>query len=82
MIAGAVPKMTEQLAVFERALAAEPYLAGAEPSLADWMLFPIIAYVRITPEGEAAMPKAPKLGAWFARIAARPSAPATDPARG
>lgn len=81
-IAGAVPKMKEQLAVFERALSSDPYLAGADPSLADWMLFPIIAYVRVTPEGEAATPKLPKLCAWFQRIAARPSAPATDPARG
>jgi glutathione S-transferase len=82
MIAAAVPKMRDQLAVFERALASDPYLAGASPSLADWMLFPIIAYLRVTPEGEAALPNAPKLGAWFARMAARPSALATDPTRG
>ena len=82
MISGAVPKMTEQIAVFERALASDPYLAGAAPSLADWMLFPIIVYLRVTPEGEAALPKAPKLAAWFARMASRPSAPATDPTRG
>ncbi|MFO0989809.1 MAG: glutathione S-transferase family protein [Alphaproteobacteria bacterium] len=81
-IAAAVPKMREHLAVFEQALADDPYLAGAAPSLADWMLFPILAYLRVTPEGEAALPGAPKLGAWFARIAARPSAAATDPARG
>jgi glutathione S-transferase len=82
MIAGAVPKMTEQIAVFERALAPDPFLAGTAPSLADWMLFPIIVYLRVTAEGEAALPKAPKLAAWFARMAARPSAPATDPTRG
>lgn len=82
MIAAAVPKMRDQLAVFERVLASDPYLAGEAPSLADWMLFPIVAYLRITPEGEAALPDVPWLGAWFARIAARPSAPATDPARG
>lgn len=82
MIAAAVPKMRDQLAVFERALASDSWLAGDAPSLADWMLFPIVAYLRVTPEGEAALPNVPKLGAWFARIAARPSAPATDPARG
>jgi glutathione S-transferase len=81
-IAAAVPKMRDQLMVFERALASDPYLAGEAPSLADWMLFPIIAYLRVTPEGEAALVAVPKLGAWFARIAVRPSAPATDPARG
>ena len=70
-----------QVAIFEAALTGSPYLAGAEVSLADFMLFPIIAYVRVTPEGDAAMAKAPRLAAWFGRMAARPSAAATDPAR-
>ena len=81
-ITAAVPKLFEQVAILERALKAEPYLAGAEVSLADLLLFPIIVYVRVTPEGEAALAKAPWLLAWFKRIAARPSAAATDPARG
>jgi glutathione S-transferase len=82
MIAAAVPKVRAQLAVLERVLSSDPWLAGAAPSLADWMLFPIVAYLRVTPEGEAALTNVPKLAAWFGRIAARPSAPATDPARG
>ncbi len=82
LIAAAVPKIREQLGIFERTLAATPYLAGAAPSLADWLLFPIIFYVRATPEGEAALPQAPKVRDWFARVAARPSARATDPTRG
>lgn len=82
MITGAVPKMTEQLAIFERVLKADPYLAGSAVSLADFLLFPIIVYLRVTPEGEAALPNAPQLNAWFSRIAARPSAAATDPTRG
>lgn len=81
-IAAAVPKLIEQIAIFERALENSPYLAGAEMSLADLALFPILVYVKATPEGQAALPKAPALMAWFARMAARPSAAVTDPSRG
>ncbi len=81
-IAAAVPKLVEQIAIFERALEDGPFLAGAEPSLADFALFPILVYVKATPEGQAALPKAPALLAWFARMAARPAAAATDPTRG
>ncbi len=81
-IGAAVPKLAEQLAILDGALDGSPYLAGAEASLADFLLFPIIFYVRATPEGEAALPKAPRLRAWFGRMAARPSAAATDPTRG
>ena len=81
IITAAMPNAIRQLAIFEAALKARPYLAGAEVSLADFMLFPIIAYVRVTPEGEAAMAKAPQLAAWFGRMAARPSVAATDPTR-
>jgi glutathione S-transferase len=82
IITAAVPKMVEQIAILERALSAGPFLAGKEVSLADFHLFPIINYVRVTPEGEEALAKAPRLMAWFGRIAARPSAAATDPTRG
>jgi len=81
-IKAALPKLAYQLSVLDRALKATPYLAGAEVSLADLLLFPILVYVKVTPEGAAAIAKAPAVGAWFARMAARPSAAATDPARG
>jgi glutathione S-transferase len=82
VIKAAVPKAAAQIAILERALKSAPYLAGAEVSLADFLLFPIIVYLRVTPEGEAALPKAPQILAWFNRVAARPSAVATDPTRG
>ena len=81
-IAAAVPKLVEQIAIFEHALEGSAYLAGAEVSLADLALFPILVYVKATPEGQAALPKAPAVLAWFGRIASRPSAAATDPTRG
>ena len=54
----------------------------AEMSLADLMLFPILVYVRVTAEGETLLAGAKHLVAWLDRMAARPSAAATDPARG
>lgn len=81
-IAAAVPKLVEYIAIFERALKDGAYLAGDAPSLADLALFPILVYVKTTPEGQEALKKAPALVAWFKRMAARPSAAATDPARG
>lgn len=81
-IKAALPKVAEHLAIFDAALKASPYLTGAEVSLADFLLFPIIVYVRVTPEGEAALQKTAALLAWFRRMAARPSAAATDPTRG
>jgi len=81
-ITAAVPKVAYQLSVIELALAAGPFLAGAAVSLADLTLFPVLVYLKGTPEGADALAKAPKVLAWFDRIAARPSAAATDPARG
>ncbi|HEY7607652.1 MAG TPA: glutathione S-transferase family protein [Alphaproteobacteria bacterium] len=81
-IKAALPKVKEQLAIFEAALKNSEFLAGAEPSLADFMLFPILVYVKATPEGQALLQKAPKVRAWLDRIGARPSAAATDPTRG
>jgi glutathione S-transferase len=80
-IQAAMPKVVQQLAIFENALKGNAYLAGAEMSLADLMLFPIIVYVRVTPEGEAALLKTPLLAAWLNRMSARPSAAASDPTR-
>jgi glutathione S-transferase len=81
-VAAAIPKVAYQLSVIEAGLDRAPFLAGAAASLADLMLFPVIVYLKVTPEGAEALAEAPKVSAWFDRIAARPSAAATDPARG
>jgi len=81
-IAAAVPKLVDQIAILDAALEANEFLAGADASLADLLLFPILVYVKATPEGQAALRKAPSVLAWFDRMAARPSAAATDPTRG
>jgi len=81
-IAAAMPTVVRQLAILENVLEGSAYLAGEQVSLADFQLFPILVYVRVTPEGEAALAKAPRVIAWMKRMAARPSASATDPTRG
>ena len=81
-IATALPRVRDQIAILETALKSDAYLAGAEPSLADLLLFPILVYVKATREGKTALAAAPSVKAWFGRMAARPSVAATDPRRG
>jgi glutathione S-transferase len=81
-IAAAVPELVRHVAILDTALKTARYLAGDDASLADLMLFPIIVYVRVTPEGQDALLRAPALGAWFERMAGRPSVAATDPSAG
>lgn len=81
-VAAAVPHLRHQISVIEAALKASEFLAGAAFSLADIMLYPILAYLKVTPEGEAALAGAPATAAWIDRVASRPSVAATDPARG
>jgi len=79
MIKAAWPKSEYQLGVLEHALAKSPYLAGNALSLADLMLLPIMFYVKLQPEGGPLVAKHKALGAWFDRMAARPSFGATMP---
>ena len=81
-VAAAVPALRLQIGVIEKALDETAHLADAAFTLADLMLFPILDYLKLTPEGAAALAEAPRTAAWIARVAARPSVSATDPARG
>lgn len=79
MIAAAVPRMENQLAVAERTLSEHAYLAGDALSLADLFLAPIIFWLRKTPEGQARMADYPNVEHWWEMMAARPSVVATEP---
>lgn len=81
-IAAARPKAELALAEIERLMGGGPWLVGAEPSLADLWLAPVLAYFRMVPEGQAALEARPALAAWFARIEARPSFRNTVPRLG
>lgn len=56
-------------AVMEAHLAAQPFLAGAAPTLADLALY---SYSTLAPEGGVSLAPYPALGAWLARIEALP----------
>lgn len=51
-------------------------------SLADFLMLPIIEYIAMTPPGAAALAARPKLAAWAAGMATRPSVVATRPSLG
>jgi glutathione S-transferase len=59
------------------ALAEAPYLTGRMLTLADVWLVPIVAYMRLTPEGAAILAGQPALTRWWEKIRVRPSVAAT-----
>ncbi len=79
LIARSMPAVIEQLAVLDRGLAGSDYLAGAAPSLADWLVEPVITYLRNTPDAGAAVDGSRHVAAWHDRMMARPSFAATMP---
>jgi glutathione S-transferase len=54
-------------------------LTGDTMTLADLYLVPILYYLGLTQEGQAALPDFPHLAAWQSRMAERPSVRATIP---
>lgn len=63
----------------ERLIGGQQYYGGANVSLADLHVFPVITYLAATPEGKTILESAPNLRAWFARIGKRPSVQAIMP---
>ncbi|GEP57931.1 glutathione S-transferase family protein [Reyranella soli] len=61
------------------ALASEPFLTGADLSLADLHVGAMVAYFTLAPEGTAALAKYPRLAAWWARVRQHASFTTTDP---
>jgi glutathione S-transferase len=78
-IAKATPEAEKALKEIETLMGDNAFLAGPQVSLADLHLAPIMAYLAMTPEGEATLKKLPKLAAWWARIKDRPSMAKTAP---
>ncbi|MEQ8696907.1 MAG: glutathione S-transferase family protein [Bauldia litoralis] len=79
LIAASMPNVTYQLSVLNDGLAGSDYLAGDAPSLADWLVEPVITYLRNTPDAGAAVTGAAHVAAWHDRMMARPSFAATMP---
>jgi glutathione S-transferase len=78
-IEAVLPKMREQIALLDRTVGREGYLAGPTLSFADLTLLPIIFYLQQFPESQAAIAEARALSAWYQRLAARPSFAKTMP---
>jgi len=79
VIDAALPRVEEQLAMLEAAVAPTGFLAGPGFTLADAFLVPILFYLDRAPESAAMLAKSPALSAYLARMLARPSVEATIP---
>ena len=73
---------TMVLGEIEKLAAGGPTLCEGGVSLADFLLLPIIEYIAMTPPGAAALAARPKLAAWAAGMATRPSVVKTRPSLG
>jgi glutathione S-transferase len=78
-IEAALPKMRQMFALLDRELSQRSYLAGADFTLADAFLLPIMHYMGKMPESAEMLRASPHVVAWFDRVAARPSARETEP---
>ena len=77
-LSAALPRAARCVAEIARLAGAGPFLTGARLTLADLMLFPHLDYLAATAEGAAMLAPYPALAGWIARMAARPSAVATE----
>jgi len=75
----AIPVAKEQLALLNSTLASDDYLAGGSASLADYFLYPIIAYLGMVPEGSL-LADYPGVSAWKARMEEKTSVKESAPA--
>ncbi len=78
-IDAALPRMRAMIDVIEQALADRDHLAIDTCTLADFFLLPLIHYLRLMPESGEMLKSAPRLDAWYGRLARRPSFAATQP---
>ncbi len=72
-------KAKAALAVFDAALTHTVWLAGDRPTLADWLLAPIVASGAGLTGADRYTDDLPHLAAWFDRVNQRPSFAATRP---
>ena len=79
-IAAAIPDAKNVMQVLEGfAKQGGDCLLGSEPTIADLMLAPQLAFFSVTPEGREMLPGYPALAAWTERMRARPSMAKTEP---
>ena len=81
-IEAAIPAGRLALGVLEGLHGDQAFLCGEVLSLADLHLDPIIAYLAMTPEGEAMLAETPKLRRWFESMSGRQTVIHTAPQLG
>lgn len=79
VLAEAREKLLPQLDAMNKALEENPYFAGEAPSIADYLAFPIIWYLRSDAEVGPMIAERQALADWADRIDQRDSAAATVP---
>jgi glutathione S-transferase len=72
-IAAAIPKARVCLKAMSDLMGDNPWLAGAQLTLADLYAAPMFDYFLMAPEGKDMIQQRENLAAWWSRIAARPS---------
>ena len=79
LVASSVPKTEKALGVLDGALDGQTCFAGDEASVADYMVMPVLHYLKMTPEGEGLLAPRANIARWQAAIDARASAVETVP---
>ena len=79
LVASSVPKSDTALDALDGALDGEVHFAGDEASLADYMVLPVLHYLKMTPEGESLLAPRANIARWQAAIDERESAVETVP---
>jgi glutathione S-transferase len=77
-----LPKVREQLALLDRAVAGTGYVVGDGLTLADIFVLPMLHYLKLLPESGPMLAASTHLGRYFETHAARPSYVRTIPPPG
>jgi glutathione S-transferase len=81
-IEAALPALSEQIGVLDKAVARTGYLVGHQFTFADINLMPILYYMRLVPEGAESLTQAADLASYYDRHAERESFKSTIPPAG
>ena len=79
LVASSVPKSDKALIALDGALEGQAHFAGDDASIADYMVLPVLHYLKMTPEGADLLAPRANVARWHAAIDQRESAVATLP---
>ena len=79
LVESSVPKSDKALIALDGALEGQAHFAGDDASVADYMVLPVLHYLKMTPEGADLLAPRANIARWHAAIDQRESAVATLP---